>query len=60
MGKGEEQAQKQKQQPWKAQWPPRGETKPASSRAKKGEAVILLEGGGAYPNQIKETEGSRL
>ena len=53
-------AQQQKRQPWKAQWPPRGPTQPASNQVKKGEAVILLEGGGAYPDKIKETEGSRL
>lgn len=56
---GEEQV-KPKRQPWKAQWPPRGPTQPASNQAKKGDAVILLEGGGAYPNTIKDTEGSRL
>lgn len=61
MGNGDKQAEKkEKRQPWKGQWPPRGPTQPASNQAKTGEPVILLEGGGAYPNKIKETEGSRL
>jgi hypothetical protein len=53
--------QDQRRQPWKVQWPPRGPTLPASSQAKEGEAVIILDtGGGAYPNRMKETEGTRL
>lgn len=48
-----------KQQPWKAIWPPAESVSPRGNTIKQGK-VVLFDGGGAYPNKIKHSEGSRL
>lgn len=56
---GEVVGQGRKAQPWKKVWPPSGPVEPIGNQIKRGN-VVLFEGGGAYPNKIKESEGSRL
>ena len=53
------QADAGKSQPWKRIWPPQQEVRPIGNQVKNGK-VILFEGGGAYPNKIKDSEGRRL
>lgn len=53
--------QRERSQPWKANWPPKEPTQPVGNRVTKGEKMVIMEGaGGAYPNKIKESEGRRL
>jgi len=49
-----------KSQPWKSQWPPSTPVQPGGEQATAGKAIILQGGGGAYPNNIRPTEGVRL
>jgi len=50
----------QRVQAWKQVWPPSGAVQPASEKDLTGRIKVLHQGGGAYPNFIKATEGIRL
>lgn len=60
MGSSLNDNEKEREQPWTKVWPPVEEVKPASEKSKAGQMRVLYNGGGAYPNFIKPTEGVRL
>ena len=52
--------QPEKLQPWKANWPPKESVHPVSNSVQEGQKMVIMGGGGAYPNTIKHDEGRRL
>ena len=47
-------------QVWKGIWPPTQAVTPIRENGAAGQTQVLHQGGGAYPNFIKATEGVRL